>query len=31
LSLVLPHALTPLASTLSFQWVLLATEPDRTV
>jgi hypothetical protein len=31
LSLVLPHALTPLASTFSFQWVLLATEPDSTV
>jgi hypothetical protein len=31
LSLVLPHALTPLARTLRVQWVLLAAEPERTV
>jgi hypothetical protein len=30
-SLVLPHELTPLASTLSVQWVLLATELSSTV
>lgn len=30
-SFVPPHELTPLASTVSVQWVLLVVEPGRTV